>query len=61
MYSKNISALLLHLVKDGRLQINTEDEITRETLVARGGEVVHPRVRELLGLSPAAPAPKQTH
>jgi hypothetical protein len=29
------------------------DEITRETLVARGGEVVHPRVREVLGL----PAP----
>jgi NAD(P) transhydrogenase subunit alpha len=55
MYSKNIATLLLHLVKEGRLELNLEDEITRETLVSRGGEVVHPRVRELLGLPQAAP------
>jgi NAD(P) transhydrogenase subunit alpha len=54
MYSKNVSSLLLHLVKEGRLEPNLEDEITRETLVCRGGEVVHPRVRELLGLPQAA-------
>jgi H+-translocating NAD(P) transhydrogenase subunit alpha len=47
MYSKNVSAFLLHLVKDGKLTIDLSDEITRETLVTRGGEVVHPRVREL--------------
>jgi hypothetical protein len=29
------------------------DEIIRDTLVARDGEVVHPRVRQLLGLLPA--------
>jgi NAD(P) transhydrogenase subunit alpha len=54
MYSKNIATLLLHLVKEGSLALNLEDEITRETLVSRGGEVVHPRVRELLGLPQAA-------
>lgn len=54
MYAKNISTFLLHLVKEGNLQINLEDEITRETLVAREGEVFHPKVRELLGLSPDA-------
>jgi NAD(P) transhydrogenase subunit alpha len=43
-------------VKDGRLAIDLDDEITRETLVARDGQVVHPRVREALGLAPAAPA-----
>lgn len=60
MYSKNISALLLHLVKDGRLELNLEDEITRETLVSRDGEVVHPRVREQLGLPQTAATGKPT-
>lgn len=56
MYSKNISAFLLHMVKDGRLRLDLEDEITRETLVARGGEVVHPMVREATGLAAGGPA-----
>ena len=52
MYSKNITTFLAHLLgKDGAAQpalpINPEDEITRETLLTRGGEVVHPRVRDL--------------
>jgi NAD(P) transhydrogenase subunit alpha len=46
MYAKNLTNFLVHLVKDGKLQLNMEDEITRETLVTRGGEVVNPRVRE---------------
>ena len=50
MYAKNISTFLLHLVKDGSVKVETNDEITRETLVAQGGEVVHPRVRQALGL-----------
>jgi hypothetical protein len=40
---------LKHLMKDGALQIDAEDEITRETLMTRGGEVVHARIQELLG------------
>lgn len=48
MYAKNVSTLLLHLVDNGAVQVNLEDEITRETLVSQNGEVVHPRVRELL-------------
>ncbi|OGL59845.1 MAG: NAD(P) transhydrogenase subunit alpha [Candidatus Tectomicrobia bacterium RIFCSPLOWO2_12_FULL_69_37] len=55
LYAKNISAFFLHLFKDGAVQVSPEDEICRETLVTRGGEVVNPRVREALGL-PAAPA-----
>jgi NAD(P) transhydrogenase subunit alpha len=39
------------------LELDTADEITRETLIARGGEVVHERVRQLLGLPAAAPSP----
>jgi NAD(P) transhydrogenase subunit alpha len=46
MYARNITAFLLHLAKEGKLQLNLEDEITRETLVTRDGEVVNHRVRE---------------
>jgi NAD(P) transhydrogenase subunit alpha len=49
MFAKNISTFLLHLIKDGQLQFDTTDEITRETLVARDGQVVHAKVREILG------------
>ncbi len=34
---------LLHLVKDGKMQMNLDDEITRSTLVTQGGEIVNPR------------------
>lgn len=52
MYAKNIAAFLLHLVNNGALQLDLEDEITRETLLTREGEVVHARIREALGLPP---------
>ena len=55
MYARNLTAFLLHLVKDGKLQINTQDEITRDTLVTRGGEIVNTRLREFFSL-PALPA-----
>jgi NAD(P) transhydrogenase subunit alpha len=59
MYARNVSAFLLHLVKDGKLQLNTDDEIVRDTLLTRGGEVVNARVREFFSL-PALPAePKE--
>lgn len=56
MYSRNIAAFLLHLVKDRRLRIDVADAITRETLVTQGGEVVHAKIREALGLVPAPAA-----
>ena len=55
MYARNVTAFLLHLVKDGKLQLNLSDEIVRETLVTQGGEVVNQRVREFFSL-PALPA-----
>jgi NAD(P) transhydrogenase subunit alpha len=51
MYARNLSSFLLHLVKDGEMLIDPEDEITSQTLVVSGGEVVHPRVREALGVA----------
>ena len=50
MYAKNITTFLLHLVKDGAVTLDPNDEITRDTLIAQGGEVVNARVRQALGL-----------
>ena len=54
MYAKNITTFLSHLLgKDGAkkaaLELDLNDEITRETLLTKDGDVVHARVRELLG------------
>jgi H+-translocating NAD(P) transhydrogenase subunit alpha len=48
MYAKNISTFLLTLVKDKQVNINMDDEIIRDTLVARDGQVVNARVQQLL-------------
>jgi NAD(P) transhydrogenase subunit alpha len=56
MYSRNIATFLLHLVKDRQLRIDLADAITRGTLVTRDGDVVHPKIREALGLVPAPAA-----
>jgi NAD(P) transhydrogenase subunit alpha len=50
MYAKNVTAFLLHLGKGGKLELNLDDEITRDTLLTRGGEVVNARVREFFSL-----------
>jgi len=59
MYSRNVTAFLLHLVKDGKLQLNMDDEIVRETMLTRGGEVVNARVREFFGLPALAAESKE--
>jgi NAD(P) transhydrogenase subunit alpha len=46
MYAKNVTAFLLNMVKDGKLNLNMNDEIVRDTLLTQGGEVVNARVRE---------------
>jgi NAD(P) transhydrogenase subunit alpha len=56
MYARNLTAFLLNLVKDGKLQFNEADEIHSETLLTRDGEIVNPRVREFLGLPARAAA-----
>jgi NAD(P) transhydrogenase subunit alpha len=47
-YSRNISALLLHMVQDGALAIDTSDEIQAGVVIAHDGQVVHPAVAKLL-------------
>ncbi|GIW94924.1 MAG: NAD(P) transhydrogenase subunit alpha [Pirellulaceae bacterium] len=48
MLGNNITNFLLHLIRDGQPQLDSEDEIIRETMVARDGQIVNPRVKELL-------------
>jgi H+-translocating NAD(P) transhydrogenase subunit alpha len=50
MYARNIVSFLKYLLKDGAVTLDRNDEIVRETLVTYGSEVVHPRIRELMGL-----------
>ncbi len=57
LYARNISAFLAHLVHGGKLELNPEDEIIRETLLTRNGEIVNKRVREFFKL-PALAAVK---
>jgi len=59
MYAKNLTTFLLLLVKDGKLQLNTSDEIIRETLLTHGGEVVNARLREFFSM-PALAAKEAT-
>ena len=55
MYAKNLTTFLTYLVKEQKVNLNPEDDIVRDTLVTRDGEIVQARVREYLGL-PAAGA-----
>ncbi len=52
LYARNIATFLTHLVKLGLPDVALDDEICRDTLVARGGQLVHPKVRERAGLAP---------
>jgi proton-translocating NAD(P)+ transhydrogenase subunit alpha len=57
MYGKNIENLLAHLVNDeGNINLDFEDEIVHDTVVSLNGEVVQPRLKELLGIAQPEPA-----
>ncbi len=60
MYARNLVTFLKELTKDGELNIDMENEVIRDTLLTRGGEVVHARVKELLGETGGAPAESGT-
>ena len=52
MYARNVTAFLGGLLEDGAMHLDLEDDILRGTLITNRGEVVHPRVRDLLELPP---------
>src|SRR6266566_4054398 len=42
MYARNISSLLLYMVKDGQFTVDLADELVADVVVAHDGQVVHP-------------------
>jgi NAD(P) transhydrogenase subunit alpha len=48
LYARNVANLLLHLVKDGAINLDFQDEITKGSCVTHGGEVVNERAKQLL-------------
>jgi NAD(P) transhydrogenase subunit alpha len=52
MYARNIATFLKNMItKDGQLNIDVNDEITRDSLITRDGEVVNPKIQALLGVN----------
>lgn len=49
MYARNVLAFLLHLVRDGALQLDFDDEIIGATCVTHAGVIRHEKVREIVG------------
>ena len=49
MYSKNIANFLALMVKDGKMEINTEDEVISGALITDGGEIVNSTIKEAFG------------
>jgi NAD(P) transhydrogenase subunit alpha len=49
LYSRNLVNLVRLAIKDGQLNLGTDDEVIRESLVSHAGEVSSQRVRDLLG------------
>ncbi len=63
MYARNISALLLYLVKDGKLVIDLSDELQAGVVISRDGSVIHPALAaagadEPVRADPAGGAPR---
>ena len=48
MYSKNILNLISYLNKEGKVELNLEDEIVKGSLITYKGEIINSRVKELL-------------
>jgi NAD(P) transhydrogenase subunit alpha len=48
LYARNVANLLLHLVKDGAMSLDFQDEITKGSCVTHGGEIVNERAKQLL-------------
>ncbi len=57
MYAKNLQTLIKHLLKDGELNLDFADEITRGATITHGGKVVHEATAKALGIEVAAPEP----
>ena len=53
MFARNVMAFVQNFVKKGVIDLSMEDEIVRDTMVTRDGEIVSPALRERLGMAAA--------
>jgi H+-translocating NAD(P) transhydrogenase subunit alpha len=49
MYARNMSSLLLYLVKDGALAVDLSDDLQRGIVITYEGRVVHPALADPVG------------
>jgi NAD(P) transhydrogenase subunit alpha len=56
MYAKNMQTLLKHLIKEGSINLDFTDEITRGATITHGGKVVNEATAKALGIDVAEPA-----
>jgi NAD(P) transhydrogenase subunit alpha len=45
MYARTVTSFLLHLVKEGRIDLDLSDELTRGPLITHEGKIVHEAVK----------------
>lgn len=57
MYANNVRNVILDMVKEGEFAWDVEDDIVAGALITHGGEVLHPKVREAMGLTAPQEAP----
>ncbi|HLA65429.1 MAG TPA: NAD(P) transhydrogenase subunit alpha, partial [Candidatus Saccharimonadales bacterium] len=57
MYAKNMQTLVHHLLKDGSLNLDFGDEITRGATITHGGKVVNDATAKALGIEASDPTP----
>jgi H+-translocating NAD(P) transhydrogenase subunit alpha len=60
MYARNISSLLLYLVRDGQLALDPDDELQAGVIVTRGGAVVHPALAPPAAAGPPGLTPPES-
>ena len=51
LYARNVANLLLHLVKDGAIDLDFEDEITKGACVTHEGEIVNERAKQMVSVA----------
>lgn len=57
MYAKNMQTLLKHLIREGAINLDFTDEITRGATITHGGKVINEATAKALGIEVAEPAP----
>jgi len=48
MYAKNVTNLLMEIVKDGKMEINMGDEVIASSLITHDGKIIHEATKELI-------------